>query len=655
MITLDAIRRDMKTQLKVDKGLQSVDVNADTLEDALADAAIQLDLTASNLEYEVVEKGSQGLWGISKRPWKIRVYQSAKSVSNKKDHTSGAININDELSQEHKSVNKDGMFYVRRFTNGLNLKVTLPEGEGTPAALKDILASLKRSDTTSIDENLIRTLVKDGTGGEYVKVGTFAHTRVGDALIVIEISNDEMHANLTATAPAVGGCDISADQIENALVTQGVAIELDIDRINDFVDNPIYNTEYEIMSGIFPADGRDAYIAYQFETDPTKLRAKEDAAGQMNFKELNKIQNVVAGQPLAQKMLAEKGKAGKTLYGRYLEAKNGKDISLPLGKNVSVDSDGCTIVSNINGQVLLVNDKINVEPVLELDGINIKTGNITFLGSIIVKGSVDDGFSVKASGNIEISGTVGKSNIEADGNIIVSQGVFGHDEGSIVTGGSLWAKFIQATKVEAAEYVMVSDSIMNSNVTAMKRIILRGKKAQITGGHLFATEEICARNIGSPGGTETILEVGFDPKAKQRLKDLQGMQAGLMKELEENELDLSTLENQKKIRRTLPKDKEENLSKLKDRHTEITEESAKISEEIQDIQNRLRELKVMGKVKAEGTVYSGVKIYVRDVLDEIRANIKNVTFYFENNFVRRGKYEPPNIDDIKGPDGYSTY
>ena len=37
-----------------------------------------------------------------------------------------------------------------------------------------------------------------------------------------------------------------------------------------------------------------------------------------------------------------------------------------------------------------------------------------------------------------------------------------------------------------------------------------GKKAQIIGGHLMATEEICARKIGSPGGgTETILEVGI--------------------------------------------------------------------------------------------------------------------------------------------------
>ena len=188
----------------------------------------------------------------------------------------------------------------------------------------------------------------------------------------------------------------------------------------------------------------------------------------------------------------------------------------------------------------------------------------------------------------------------------------------------------------------------------MKNIILNGKKAQITGGHLFATEEIAAKNIGSPGGgAETILEVGFDPRAKQRLDELQDKQGNLVKELENLDLDISTLENQKKIRRMLPKDKEDNLNKLKERKDQISTESAEMSTEIEKLQKHLRELKVVGKVKASGTVYAGVKIYVRDVLDEVHTEVTSVTFYYENSFVKRGKYEPP-AAEIKGPDGYST-
>ena len=43
--------------------------------------------------------------------------------------------------------------------------------------------------------------------------------------------------------------------------------------------------------------------------------------------------------------------------------------------NVKVDTDGRTVIAEINGQVLLLNGKICVEPVMEVDGVNVKTGN----------------------------------------------------------------------------------------------------------------------------------------------------------------------------------------------------------------------------------------------------------------------------------------
>ena len=71
MVTLDKLREDMKTLLQVDKNLHFVEVNADTIDEALADAVVQLDTKLSNLHYEVVEKGSDGILGLGKKPWKI--------------------------------------------------------------------------------------------------------------------------------------------------------------------------------------------------------------------------------------------------------------------------------------------------------------------------------------------------------------------------------------------------------------------------------------------------------------------------------------------------------------------------------------------------------------------------------------------------------
>ncbi|WP_296323556.1 FapA family protein [Treponema sp. UBA3813] len=640
--------------LSKDKDIECVEVRADTLDEALADAAVQFDTKVSNLEYEVIERGFDGFLGIAKKPWFLKVYQNPDMVKKVVVGKNGEIIESEDEENIEKIVSKNGEYFIHHFGPEIMLKVTLPVGEGVPVIEDVVIEDLQRPDTKSFDEDLVRSLVKNGTDDEYKAVGEYNHEASADAIFVIDISSDELKATATINPPSLGGADVTAEAIEKALGQQGVVAGISKEKIQALVDRPIYNEPVVVAEAILPIDGKDAYITYNFETDRSKLRAKQAANGQVDFKELNLIQNVVEGQPLAQKMLAEQGKAGKTLYGRYLEAKNGKDIQLPLGKNVRVDTDGRTILADANGQVLLINDKICVEPIMEVDGVNIKTGNITFLGTVIVKGAVEDGFNVKASGNIEVSGTVGKCTLESDGDIIVSSGIIGRDEGKIVCGGSLWAKFIQNTTVQVEENVIVTDSIMNSEVSAQKRIILNGKRAQITGGNVFATEAVIAKNIGSEGGgTETTISVGFDPRAKKRLEELLEMQNNNIKQLDELELNISTLENMKKVRKSLPKEKEESLVSLNEQKNEIIEENIKYNEEIEQIQARLRELKNIGKVYASGTVYSGVKIFVRDEKDEVRADTKSVTFFYENGFVRRGKYEQPNMDDIKGPEGYS--
>ena len=654
MITLDTIRKDMAELLQKDKDIHFIEVRADSLDEALADAAVQFDTRIANLEYEVVERGFDGFMGIAKKPWCLKIYQNPELVKKVVVGKNGEVISSEEEEEVDRITSKDGSFYIHHFGNEIMLKVELPIGDGKPVTAEPVLEDLNRPDTKKFDENLVRSLVASGTNGEYQAIGEYNHEPSADAIFVVDITSDEMKATATINPPSLGGADITVEQIKSALTQQGVVAGISDEKIQALVDKPAYNEPVVVAEALLPVDGKDAYITYSFETDRSKIRAKQAANGQVDFKELNLIQNVVEGQPLAQKVLAQQGKAGKTLYGRYLEAKNGRDVPIPLGKNVTVDKDGRTVLAACNGQVLLINDKICVEPIMEVDGVNIKTGNITFLGTVIVKGAVEDGFNVKASGNIEVSGTVGKCTLESDGDIIVSSGIIGRDEGKIVCGGSLWAKFIQNTSVQVEENVIVTDSIMNSEVSAQKKIILNGKRAQITGGNVFATECVIAKNIGSEGGgTETVISVGFDPRAKKRLEELLEMQNNNIKTLDDLELNIATLENMKKVRKSLPKEKEESLFNLNEQKNEIIAENAEYNDEIEKIQSRLRELKNIGKVYVSGTVYSGVKIFVRDEKDEIRADTKNLIFFYENGFVRRGKYEQPNLDDIKGPEGYS--
>ena len=655
MYSLDKIREEMQKRLTLDKQLDSVEVNADSIDEALADASVQLDTKAKGLEFEVIERGSSGFLGIGKKPWKLRVYQNPEFNDKNKKAVGDDLFIETNEDGSPVITNRDGLFYVRHFGDAIKLKVLPPIGSGNSIDVKEVLDVIQRPDTIDFDEKLITKLVSTGTNNEYEKVGSYKHVSAADSIIAVEISRDEMHGNIIVDAPGMSGSDLTYEQIYNAVEAQGVRAGIIPEKIIEFVDNPVYSTPFEVASAVLPEDGKDAYIQYNFETDQKKLKARESDKGNVDFKELNRIQNVVEGQVLATKIPATRGKGGKTILGHYLEAKNGKDINIQLGQNVHLDKDGVNILASVDGQVLFINDKITVEPLLMLDAVNIKSGNVKFVGSVIVKGNVEDGFDVRASGTIDIGGSVGKCHIESEnGDIIVHQGVFGKDEGYIKAGKSLWGKFIQSAKIEVEENVIASDSLMNCDVTAMKNIVLYGKKAQITGGTYFATEEICARTIGSAGGSDTTLSVGIDPRAKKRLDELQEMQADLMKELENVELDITTLENQKKIRKSLSQEKEENLSKLIERKDKICSDSKEASKEIESLQQHLRDLKAAGKVKVEGTIYAGTKVYVRDALEEVTTDVKSLTFYYEGGFLKRGKYEPPSSAIKKGPEGYTN-
>ncbi len=166
---------------------------------------------------------------------------------------------------------------------------------------------------------------------------------------------------------------------------------------------------------------------------------------------------------------------------------------------------------------------------------------------------------MKAAGNIEVYGSVGKCTLDAEGDIIVHQGIAAKSEGSVRCGGSVYSKFIQHARVQAGENVIVTDGIIHSQVDANRTILCQGRRAQIVGGRLRASEEINSKILGSVAGTETVLEVGYDPKSKERLAQLETERHAVEKALEEVERNIRTLENLQRVQHKLPPEKAQYL------------------------------------------------------------------------------------------------
>ncbi|MDR1862689.1 MAG: FapA family protein [Treponema sp.] len=640
----------MKERLEQDKAIQKVTVTGATLEEAVAQAAAMLDLPIRQLEYEVTEKGSPGFFGSGKKDWVLHAYKKTVVKRNLADENVGEEKVEDSAPVIE---DKDGDLFVHLSYDGVFLKVVPPEGRGKKVDTHSALRALQDRSMIDIDENLVARVVR-GASGEYVRIGDFEHWPINDSMVAVEISEGEMKAFITVTPPGTGGCDISMETYLSFLRNNRVVYGVNEAFLKEFADRPVYREKIMVAEGINPINGQDSYIQYNFETDQTKLKLRQGSNGRIDFKDLNIIKNVVENQPLAWKIPPEAGVSGRTVTGKVLPAKNGKDSPVPLGKNVHLSDDGTIVIADINGQVVLSDGKINVEPVYTVQGdVNLKTGNIIFLGTVIINGNVEDGFSVKAAGNIEVNGMVEKAELDAEGDIIVHQGIIGKNSGFLRAGSSIWARFIENAVIESGNMVVVSDGIINSQVDAYKSIVCQGKRAQIVGGRLRASEKISAKILGSPtGGTETICEVGIDPKSKMQLEKLLADKEDAEKQFEDIHLNLQTLINIRKQRNSLPEDKEIYMRELMGKRRLLDSNLQKINEDINKIQEFLNTIKTVGRVSASSKVYPGVKILIKDAVNEIRTEYKAVTFVLENGLVRVAGYDESDDEEIRVPDGY---
>ncbi|MFW5718338.1 MAG: FapA family protein [Spirochaetota bacterium] len=641
MVTLDQIQSYMREQLDQDSD-KGVSVSGDTLEDALEQASIELGLPIKKVEYEVLERGSRGMLGVGKKPWLLLAYPARERVDAAGEQEETRIDLS-LLADEEEEQDRDGRVFVRMTPDGIMLKVTKPRGSGSKATERQAMEKLLERTDDGIDKGRVSKAVKLAQG-EFIKVGDFEYDPSADASLSVELADGEMKAYLTAYPPGEGGADPSFDQVVSFLQMNGVVEGIDEAVIGNFVEDPLYRESVLVASGRPPKNGEDAQVRYSFDLDPSQITLKE-TDGRVDFKELNLVQNVVQGQVLARKEEAQRGEPGRTVTGKLLPATDGKDVEMPVGKNVRIAEDGKSAIAEINGQVVLSAGRITVEPVHVIAGdVNLRTGNVLFLGTVLVKGNVDDGFTVKAAGNIEVMGSVGRSNLDAEGDIIVHQGIAGRNASTVRCGRSLWAKFVENARVESGDLVVVSDGIMNCEMLADRKIICRGKRASIVGGQLKAVEEINAKTLGSVAGSETVLEVGYDPKRKEKLAALETTREEHQRKLDDLKLNMSTIENLVRSGRSVSEEKKSYYQELKEHKVALQGEVKKIDSQIQELRDYLGDLKVSGRISASGTVYPGVRISIKDAFLEVRNEFKAVTFVADKNTVKVTRYEESDED-----------
>ena len=609
-------------------------------------AAKHWDTDLMALDYEIIEKAKKNL--LTNKPYRIQV----KLLPNQENEELKAFSlklglgerlIDEAVEERMPSINKDGEAAVRNYLNGVFLTIFPPKGEGRPVSRDVLTRKLQQAGIQNYDNFAVEEALAE-SAGKALKVAEFVHNPGADSSCKIEISPDNMKAFAHVSAPRRGGRHLKVEDIVANLKAHGVLRglkEREIERtlLSDDYTKPILAAE-----GLPPKKGVDAKIDYKVNLKKNVVNLREDASGRVDFKNLSKIENVVVGQIIAEKIPSKKGKHGFTIFNEIVPAKDGKDVILKPGKGTILVDNGMRLSAEINGQVILTRGRVSVEPVHRIAGnVGPKTGNINFLGSVYIGGTVLSGFDVKASGNIEIQGGVQKAKIEAEGDIFVRSGIHGGTVES--TGASVLAKFIQDADIYAHANVLVSDGILRSEVKAEDSIICHGRRAQIVAGHLWATNEIRARTIGSSAYAATELWVGVNPFTLDiRNKNIKSLEE-TVKQISSLEKSLKTLEARK--RTETGKAKEEREKKLQ----ETKEELAELQASKQELEAKLAELErefegkeSPAKIHTERQIFPGVVLNLLKAKQNITNTQGAMTFSYEGGYIKSGKLEKMESD-----------
>lgn len=505
---------------------------------------------------------------------------------------------------------------------GLNLRLD-PEAKALIASVEPVSAS------APIDEAWLRMRIAE-LGYEHLRylpsaamvllgkynsgapVAALRLAECVDASLELTLSSDALSALLNIT-PAQGGTPVSKEDILRELAGKGILEGVELDAINQAIAAGAA-IDLVVARGRTPVHGEDGYLE-KLLPEVRERVPRVDETGRIDYRDLGEIAVVHPGEHLMLRHPATLGMPGLSLLGQPIAARPGKDLMFaPNLSGVSVAPDNPNLLqAEIVGQPVQVAGGVIVEPVFSVGVVSTASGNIDFDGSVLIKGDVLSGMTVRASGDIEVGGMVEAATLVAGGSIVIKGGVVGslgrkesRDGGEhfIRCGVSFSAAYAQQARIDAGDSIFIDDTVMQCELTAVNHILVGNKRrGHIIGGKAQATLSIKGKVLGSPNRGATRFDIGVDPAMHKLTQEMARNRDGKETQLLEISklIDFAT-QHPERIKPGM-------LEKARASAAAISAEIAAAREEEQAMENKIQ-LAQQSRVIAEEALYEGVEVFM---------------------------------------------
>ncbi len=443
--------------------------------------------------------------------------------------------------------------------------------------------------------------------------------------IMLSVNGEATKAYIKLVAAELEGVQLVPELIYGLLAEAGVVYGIKNDVVDLLVASPSYNEKVVVAVGDSPIPGTDSQLEYLFETE-VKREPTVDAQGHINYKDLNFIQNAKAGQVLVRKIPALPGAPGKSVFGKDIAPRNGRERTFIRGSNTDIAPDGLSLIAAIDGTIVYKAGAVTVQPSQKLPGsIDVATGNINCLGSLKVAKNICSEFKVVVGGDLEVGGNVEDAIIEAGGNVLVHGGFFGSGRGNITAGGDVTVRYAENQKIRAGGVVYIGGEVLNCDIYAGDAVIVQGKTGRIAGGNVAAKHLIRVSKLGNDASVATHVHVAFDMQMMNRMREVTRELERLASD-EKRVKDALVLLYRLELNGQLPSEKKEALLRFKDFMKELPTQKEALKNECDQLRQKLQELSG-ARVAVEDAVYAGAIIHFGPVYKEILEDINQGTVF----------------------------
>lgn len=438
---------------------------------------------------------------------------------------------------------------------------------------------------------------------------------------------------------------IQINTIQEIITPIPIQLPINYDALNEVVKNSLNHIggACVFVEGRKPVHGKVAKIILDY--DFSVGAGRETVDGKMDFKERGYINNVDENETIAHYDEEIIPVDGLDIYGKEIKAKFDKNPLYRLGKNVRIADDGRRVISASKGIISAANNVISVHNVIEIDQVDLSTGNIEALGTVIIRQNIAAGFIVKTKGDIIVYGNVEYANLEAEGNILISGGIIGNKQNRIFANGMIYADFIRNAEIVCYGDVIVNQSVLNTNIKTNGRLICLKGKGIVMGGSISAKKGIFIKVAGSNSEVQTEIYAGRDIEVSEKYKVITetiNNNKEMIKKLKAV-LGSEYFANPKLFLQKLPNNRLSLIKETLQAFTNVLKATNALEIEKQEVLAILKSLSE-SVVSISEKIFPGVVIYIENVRKFVEKETFGTEFHFSDKYDRILEHAPTILD-----------